>query len=167
MQKLFASVLALTVLTALSLPALVEAFSFEVPTTIVHVREPGQEPEEDSSCDVSDIYISQFLVKDLRGSAVTRVTAGSQLVIEATIDNRCSDRDKQQQYILFEVRDYVSATLYESWQNSTIGSNQRMAIGTSWVVPDIAGEYQIIVFYVGCLCPLTKGYNDVQYIEVA
>lgn len=117
---------------------------------------PVQTDDNTTPCaPVYDIYMKDLLVRDLKGNLITETTVGSQVAIEATVVNDCANQDKHTLLVLFEVRDRRDFTIYLTWYNSTINSNQVVEVGASWVVPDVPGEYAVRGFYVSCLnCPM-------------
>lgn len=154
-----AAIIAMSVLSVFSLAnfasgATPQAIS-EIKETVIHVLPAGSgENESNTPCDpISDVYMKDLLVRDLRGNAITETKVGSQVVIEANVVNNC-ENDNKPLLALFEVRNSDGITVYLSWQNGIISSNQQTIVGSSWVATDAPGEYDVRGFGIGCLnCP--------------
>jgi hypothetical protein len=97
------------------------------------------ESEADAICEFKRIYMQDLLVRDLKGKVITETTVGSQVMIEAAVVNGCENQDNHMLVALFEVRDSRDLTIYLTWYNSTINSNQTVEVGASWVAPEVPG----------------------------
>lgn len=129
--------------------------NYEISTTTIHVS-PADESDSDESnlpCDFAHPYLKEILVRDLNGNIITQTTAGSQVVIEAIVNNDCQ-RDWPP-WALIEVRDEAGVTNYISWQVGTPELHKQTIIDNSWVAPDVPGKYEVRGFGIGCLqCPM-------------
>jgi len=159
LPKQAAAITAMSVLVIFSLPnfasgATPPAIS-EIKETVIQVLPAGSgENESNKPCEpIYDVYLKDLFVRDMQSNVITETTVGSQVVIEANVVNNCENEDKPL-LALFEVRNSDGITVYLSWQNSTIGSNQQTIVGSSWVATDAPGEYDVRGFGIGCLnCP--------------
>jgi hypothetical protein len=121
----------------------------EVKTTTIRVLPADQAVEDENSvCDLHDVYMNDLSVRDLQGNVITETTAGSQVILETSVANTC-DQHKPL-FVILEVRDSDGYTIFLTWQNSTINANEQVANGISWVAPDLPGEYAVRGFYMGC-----------------
>jgi hypothetical protein len=160
LQTLLASIAVVSILTMLSLTSFEYANGSILPMgynhSYIQVLPAGQTTEDQNAatCDFSKVYMQDLLVRNMQGDIITETQVGSQVVIEASAVNGCQFEDKPL-LVLFEVRNSDGITGYLSWQNGTISSNQQVVVGSSWVAPDVPGEYEVRGFYVGCLaCPM-------------
>jgi hypothetical protein len=87
-------------------------------------------------------------LKDIRGTSITEVTAGTQVIISTTVTN--NNDEPQPAVVLVEVRNADGITVYLQWQTGTINADDEMNIGLSWT-PDAAGTYQLRTFVLGNL----------------
>ena len=159
LPKQAAAITAMSVLVIFSLANFASAatppFTSEIKETVIQVLPAGQssESEIDTPCDNYDGYMKDLLVRDMQDNVITETTVGSQVMIEANVVNNCENEDKAL-LALFEVRNSDGITIYLSWQNGIISSNQQMPVGASWIAPDAPGEYDVRGFGITCLaCP--------------
>lgn len=100
--------------------------------------------EPDSYCDMPRVYGTELLVRDVAGRIITETTTGSQVQLEATVTNYCDGIERM--LVIFEVRDPNDVTNYLTWQDGTINSSDQVVIGSSWIAPNVPGEYTVRLF---------------------
>jgi hypothetical protein len=102
-------------------------------------------------CEANGVLLHDLVVRDLQGNVVRETGRSSHIILESTVTNYCSDLDNQLSMTLFEIRDSKGLTVYLTWQNSTIDSNQERVIGSSWLADVEPGSYVARAFHITCL----------------
>ncbi|MGI0020049.1 MAG: hypothetical protein ACREAY_06235 [Nitrososphaera sp.] len=100
-------------------------------------------------CQDSRVQAERLVVGDMAGKSIKWLAAGSQALLQATIDNNCSI-DDYPVTIIFEVRDFNGMTSYLTIQQIRLSpATQMFTVSSSWT-PENPGEYTVRVFSMAC-----------------
>jgi hypothetical protein len=100
-------------------------------------------------CPDERVQTKRLEVTDMAGNKVNRVAAGSQVSLQAIIDNRYS-LDNYPVTIILEVRDSKGITKYVTWQQINVSPGKRtFVVGSSWT-HDRPRDYEIRAFSFAC-----------------
>lgn len=95
------------------------------------------------------LQLTDVSVLDVEGNRVENVSAGSQVLIEASVTSNC-EINNYPILILAVVVDSEGMTRYVSMQNTTMSQGDQTTVGFSWTATE-AGEYELGVLAHACL----------------
>jgi hypothetical protein len=100
-------------------------------------------------CPNERIQAKTLIIKDIAGNKINRIATGSQVSLQAMINNRCGV-DNYPVMIILEVRDSKGITKYLAWQQIKVSpSKQTFAVAFSWM-PDRPEDYEVRAFSFAC-----------------
>lgn len=110
--------------------------------------------ERETFCQDSTVQAEKLAVSDMTGKSIKQTAAGSQLLMQATIENACGIDDYPVS-IIFEVRNSDGMTSYLTIQQVRLSpETETFTVGSSWTAED-PGEYAVRVFSIAC--PICTG----------
>jgi hypothetical protein len=105
--------------------------------------------EKEINCGGDRVHAA-LAVRDQAGNVVTQTSAGTQVLIEGTLDLDCNNSPGDPPVVLFEVRDEDGMTVHLAWQTVSVESGKQIVTGLSWI-PEKPGVYDVRFFALFCL----------------
>jgi hypothetical protein len=100
-------------------------------------------------CRQDEIRVAAMGFRDVSGNIIKQAAAGSQVSVQAVINNGCDIPDYPAT-ILLEVRDSEGITRCFAFQQIALEPSHQPRIGFSWM-PDKAGDYEVRMFVITCI----------------